>query len=106
MDADERRRQGDPEAESGTYLDSLGWVLFRRGKVAEAREVLEKVAKLPDTTGDAVVWDHLGDVRFRAGAKGPARDAWTKAAELYANSHQGKQGGRRDEVLRKLKQTE
>lgn len=106
LDADERRRAGDPEGESGTYLDSLGWVLFRRGKVAEAREILEKVAKLPETTGDAVVWDHLGDVRFRSGAKELAREAWTKAAELYANSHQGKQGGRRDEVLRKLKQTE
>lgn len=106
LDAHERRMKGDPEGESGTYLDSLAWVLFRRGKVKEARELLEKVAKLPETASDAVVWDHLGDVRFREGATGSARDAWTKAAELYKNSHQGRQGGRRDEVLRKLKQTE
>jgi tetratricopeptide (TPR) repeat protein len=105
IDRFERTKRGNPEAESGTYLDSLGWVLFRRGKLAEAREALERAAKLPDGASDAVVWDHLGDVCFRQGDRAAARKAWEKAAELYTDSHAGRQQGRLQEVRRKLKQT-
>ena len=104
IDRFERTKLGTPEAESGTYLDSLGWVLFRRGKLAEAREVLERATKLPDAASDAVVWDHLGDVWFRQGDKAAARKAWEKAAELYTDSHAGRQQDRLREVRRKLKQ--
>lgn len=103
LDAAERLRNGNAEAESGVYLDSLGWVLFRRGKLADARTVLEKATTLPDSATDAVVWDHLGDVAFRQGEKDRAKTAWIKAIELYANSHTGRQDGRRDETMRKLK---
>jgi hypothetical protein len=50
------------------------------------------------------VWDHLGDVRFRLGDTAAARRAWEKAAELYTDSHTGRQQGRLAEVRRKLKQ--
>ncbi|HVK18619.1 MAG TPA: tetratricopeptide repeat protein [Fimbriiglobus sp.] len=103
IDRFERAKLGTPEAESGTYLDSLGWVLFRRGKLPEAREALERAAKLQDTAGDAVVWDHLGDVCFRQGDKTAARKAWEKAAELSTDSHVGRQQDRLQEVRRKLK---
>jgi tetratricopeptide (TPR) repeat protein len=104
VDRFERARRGDPEPESGIYLDSLGWVLFRRGKLAEARELLERASRLPDAATDAVVWDHLGDVCFRLGDRPAARAAWEKAAELYADSHTGRQQGRLKEVQRKLRQ--
>lgn len=46
------------EPESGAYLDSLGWVLFRRGDHAGAFNVLvEAVNRRPD---DAVILEHLG----------------------------------------------
>jgi tetratricopeptide (TPR) repeat protein len=105
IDRFERTKLGTAEAESGTYLDSLGWVLFRRGKLAEAREALERAAKLPDAASDAVVWDHLGDVCFRQGDKAAARKAWEKAAELYTDSHVGRQQDRLQEARRKLRQT-
>jgi len=103
LDRDERLKSGEPEAERGTYLDSLGWVLFRRGNHAEGRKYLEAAANSSDAGSDAIVWDHLGDVCFRTGDKTKAREAWTKAADLYQNSHQGTQFGRRDEALRKLR---
>ncbi len=106
VDRAERLRAGSPEPESGVYLDSLGWVLLRRGRPTEAREVLERAARLPDAATDATVWDHLGDVRFRLGDRPAARQAWEKAAELYTDSHIGRQGGRLDEVRRKLRQAE
>ncbi|MCU0703522.1 MAG: tetratricopeptide repeat protein [Fimbriiglobus sp.] len=98
----ERARSGDPDAENGGYLDSLGWALFRRGKLKESRELLEKAVGLPESAADAIVWDHLGDVAFRQGEKKRAGEAWRKAAELYRGSHTGREKGRLDEVKRKL----
>ncbi|MFO0848940.1 MAG: tetratricopeptide repeat protein [Gemmataceae bacterium] len=103
LDRDERLRAGEAERDRGTYLDSLGWVLFRRGKLAEARGTLEKAGRSLDAASDPVVWDHLGDVCFRLDDKPAAKAAWAKADELYANTHQGRQHGRQAEVQRKLK---
>jgi tetratricopeptide (TPR) repeat protein len=104
IDRFERTKLGNPEPESGTYLDSLGWVLFRRGKLAEAQEVLERASKMADAASDAVVWDHLGDVYYRQGNRPAARKAWEKAAELYTDSHSGRQQDRLQEARRKLRQ--
>lgn len=103
LDRRERLRLGHPEAASGIYLDSLGWVLFRQGKFAEARRCLEEAVNRPDSGSDAIVWDHLGDVAFRMGDQSRAAQAWRKAAELYDNSRLGRSGDRLTEVKRKLK---
>jgi tetratricopeptide (TPR) repeat protein len=100
---DEEMRTGGSELDTGTYLDSLGWVLFRRGKLKEARELLEKAGRSLDAASDPVVWDHLGDVCFRLGDKSAAKAAWAKADEQYATTHVGRQHGRRAEVQRKLR---
>jgi tetratricopeptide (TPR) repeat protein len=106
LDRWERGRRGDPEAESGGYADSLGWVLFRRGKLKEAREQLEKAVASPEAAADGIVWDHLGDCAFRQGDKKRAAEAWRQAAKWYANSHTGRELGRLDEVKAKLKLAE
>jgi Tfp pilus assembly protein PilF len=103
LDRDARARAGNPEGESGVYLDSLGWVQFRRGKLAEARATLEAATRLPDSAADPVVWDHLGDVAFRQADPGRAKEAWATAVGLYENSHQGRQAGRQAEARRKLR---
>lgn len=84
---------------NAAYIDSLGWVLFRRGRFAEARWELEKAVALPEGASDPVVWDHLGDVYFRLGDLGQARAAWTKAVSLY----EVKRRRRLDEGYRELK---
>jgi tetratricopeptide (TPR) repeat protein len=103
LDHDERARAGFAIPEHAAYLDSLGWVLFRKGKLADARGQLEQAAGLADGAADPTVWDHLGDVCFRLGDKPKAKEAWGKAAALYENSHVGRQFGRFDEVKRKLR---
>ena len=103
LDRRERQRLGHPEAASGVYLDSLGWVLFRQGKLAAARECLEEAVTRPDSGGDAIVWDHLGDVAFRMGDRARARVAWEKARALLENSRAGRMADRLSEVKRKLK---
>jgi len=54
----ERALERDPE--NGAYVDSYGWVLYRQGDLAGARENLERAVRL--TEGDPVVREHLGDV--------------------------------------------
>lgn len=107
LDRIDRRRSGSAEPESAAYRDSLGWVLFRKGKFADAKAELEAALALPDGATDPVVWDHLGDVLFRSGDKAEAKKMWTKAQELYEAdlrlSARGKRDGRLDEVKRKLR---
>ncbi|HSQ56255.1 MAG TPA: tetratricopeptide repeat protein, partial [Gemmata sp.] len=103
----DRRKSGAAELENAAYLDSLGWVLFRRGKAREALAELERAAALPSGADDATVWDHMGDVLFRMGEKKKAKTAWEKARELYEadtrGSSRGRRDGRLDEVKLKLK---
>ncbi|MFO0801801.1 MAG: tetratricopeptide repeat protein [Gemmataceae bacterium] len=81
IDRVDRRRSGDPEADSPAYLDSLAWVLFRREKLEAARDLLTQAAAMPDGANDGVVWDHLGDVQYRLGEKDKARAAWLEAEQ-------------------------
>ena len=51
------------EPNSGAYLDSLGWVYFRLGRLPEAEESIKKA--LAFTPRDATVHDHMGDILLR-----------------------------------------
>ncbi len=73
------------EPENAAYLDSMGWVLFKRGKFAEALPHLEKATVLP-TGGDATIWDHLADVYARLNKAAKAKEAWGKALEAAKTS--------------------
>lgn len=89
LELDRRQRDSgtavdvDSDQENAAYVDSLGWVLFRRGRLAEARRELEKAAALPDGADDPVVWDHLGDVCYRQGDKRKAAACWRKALARF-----------------------
>ncbi len=71
------------EPENAAYIDSLGWVLFRRGKLNEARQELEKASILSGGSDDPVVWDHLGDVYINLKNKEKALRCYSKSLELY-----------------------
>ena len=102
LDRDAKLKVGIPDSESGNYLDSLGWVLFKRGKLPEALKALEQAAKDVELSENGIVWDHLGDVYFRLDQKDKAKAAYVRAAKLLSRSHEGRQNGRLDEVTRKL----
>jgi tetratricopeptide (TPR) repeat protein len=108
-DRRDRKKAGAAQMENAAYTDSLGWVLFRQGKLPEALAELERAAALHAGAIDPVVWDHLGDVLFRSGEKARAKAAWEKAGELYLSEGPGGRGrrdGRLDEVKRKLKRVQ
>src|SRR6185295_14219850 len=68
--------QGEPD--NGAFLDSLGWVLYKRGKFAEARKYFED-AVAPSTLPDPVVLDHLGDSLYRLGRRDDALRQWRRS---------------------------
>jgi tetratricopeptide (TPR) repeat protein len=109
IDLDRKQRltgtalDADSDRDNAAYVDSLGWVLFRRGKHDEARKELEKAVALPDGIDDPTVWDHLGDVRARLGDKAKAREAWAKAIELYEGIRERPMDDRYKEIKQKLK---
>jgi tetratricopeptide (TPR) repeat protein len=94
----------DGDQDNAAYVDSLGWVLFRRGQVAAARRELEKAVGLPDGEEDPVVWDHLGDVYFRLEQTARARTAWARAVKLYEVEKRRRKDRRYQEIKQKLKQ--
>ncbi|HMF10791.1 MAG TPA: tetratricopeptide repeat protein [Gemmataceae bacterium] len=93
----------DADHENAAYLDSLGWVLFRRGRLADARKELEKAATFSEGKDDPVVWDHLGDVCARQSDVPRARAAWEKGVELYDRGYRRKADDRYKEIKQKLK---
>jgi tetratricopeptide (TPR) repeat protein len=106
LELDKRQRNSltrvglDSDRDNAAFIDSLGWVLFRKGDWQGARRELEKAVSLPVGDDDPVVWDHLGDVYFRSQEVDKAGRSWRKAIELYES------GGRRrpDERYREIKE--
>lgn len=73
--------------ENGAYLDSLGWVLYKKGRFTEAERWLGKAlhllrnSDLADGGDNAVIYDHLGDVHWRLENKDEARRYWQSAVD-------------------------
>ena len=69
----------DPE--NGAYLDSLGWLHYRRGEYEQAlAELLSAAAALK--TDDATVFEHIGDTYARLNQMPKALEFWQKSLAL------------------------
>jgi Flp pilus assembly protein TadD len=66
--------------EDGYIVDSMGWVLFRLGRYAEAVPHLERAVEL--RSADPTINDHLGDAYWRVGRENEARFQWDRALVL------------------------
>jgi tetratricopeptide (TPR) repeat protein len=73
------RRAVRAEPDNTAYLDSLGWVLYKLGRFAEARTDLEQAAA-PQSQADPIVLNHLGDDLYRLNASKDAGAVWQTAA--------------------------
>lgn len=62
--------------ENDTYLDTYAWVLYKLKDYAGAKTALEKALQ---TTKDASVIEHYGDVLFQLGDKDKAVAEWQRA---------------------------
>lgn len=106
LDAAERKKLreqeiigDDEDKDNAAYLDSLGWVLFKKGRHAEAKKYLLEAVKDEDAQ-HAEIYDHLGDIHKALGEKADAIAAYEKALSLENVSR--RDDARKDAVRKKL----
>ncbi len=72
------------EPDNGHYHDSMGWVLFKMGRVEEAlnyiKTALENLGEHPE------VFEHMGDIYISLGERELARQAWSKSLEINSEN--------------------
>ncbi|MBU0982895.1 MAG: tetratricopeptide repeat protein [candidate division Zixibacteria bacterium] len=71
------------EPDNAAYLDSYGWVQFKRGELDDAVTYLRRAATLDN---DPVILDHLGDALSATGEQQEARLWWQRALELQPDN--------------------
>lgn len=107
VDRSQRRRNPnltpDDDKDNAAYVDSLGWVLFRRGQVEDAKKELERAVVL-DGGEDPVIFDHLGDVYQRLRRTADAMEAWQRALDLYKEGVRGNEEERVRDLQRKIEE--
>lgn len=78
--AEEYARRAVKKAQKDIYiLDTLGWVLFKKGQYKQAVEILEKAHALNPSV--SIVSEHLGDVYNKLNMNAKAKQQFLRAVE-------------------------
>jgi tetratricopeptide (TPR) repeat protein len=70
------RKALEASPDNPAFLDSLGWVLFRRGNIPEALPYLERAYRI---FPDAEIASHWGELLWASGKQTEARALWAKS---------------------------
>ena len=89
------------EPNNATYLDTYAWILFEKGKYAEARIYMDQVIQLASDQS-SVIWEHCGDIYYKCGETQKALEFWQKA-EKVAGEATDENDKRKPEELKLLK---
>ncbi len=81
---------------NATYLDTYAWALFKAGRPAEAKKVMQQAVSLDSSDSD-VLLVHYGDILYALGEYFMATVYWEKARD---------KGYDKDEIEQRLKLTE
>jgi tetratricopeptide (TPR) repeat protein len=84
-DREQRKKMEDlakeDDQDNSAYLDSLGWVLFKKKDYKEAKKYLVEATKLKG--GKHIeIYDHLAEVHMVLGEKDEALKVWKEALEF------------------------
>jgi tetratricopeptide (TPR) repeat protein len=94
LDRKARKEMSDlsPEEDhdSTPYLDSLGWVLFKKKKYAEAKKELLEATKDKVDGQHVEILDHLAEVHMALGEKAEALAVWKRALAQESLSNRDK----------------
>jgi len=91
LEDDRKQRKANPkikpedDKDNPGYVDSLGWVLYKKKNYKEAKEELKKALEQPDGQ-HLEIYDHFGDACLALGQKAEAVAAWKKAVEVAADT--------------------
>ena len=91
----------EDDKDEAAYLDSLGWVLYKKKQYAEAKKHLLEAVKDEEKGQHGEILDHLADVHMALGEKADAIKVWKQAVEQEIETKRDKI--RRTEISKKLK---
>lgn len=77
-------RKALAEKDVAAFMDSLGWVLYKKGKLKEAAATFKKVLAMIARDGQdhSVIHDHIGDTYYRLGRVDEALEQWKQAVKI------------------------
>lgn len=78
------RKALESDPTDGYILDTLGWVLYKQDKVADAIKYLELAVKRQPSV--SIIAEHLGDAYHRKSLLSKAKQMYKKAAELETDN--------------------
>lgn len=93
----------DPK--SAAYLDSLGWVMYKQGRLEEAVATLEEATRLAPEL-DPTLWEHLGDAYWQLQRPKDAAKAWQTSARILEGRGAGAKADELHRVQQKVQQLE
>jgi tetratricopeptide (TPR) repeat protein len=99
----EKRGNSKPMA-NAAYLDSLGWVLFKKKNLPEAEKYLEEAIQDKKEGQHVEILDHLADVYMALGQKDKALSTWKQAIKVAGKTR--RELDRKAIVEKKLKENE
>ena len=83
----------EDDHDNSAYLDSLGWVLFKKKQYAEAKKELLEAIKYED--GKHIeIFDHLADVHMAMGDTPAAIKVWERRSSWRTRPNETRNGGR------------
>ena len=74
---------------NGYYVDSLGWALYKIGRIEEALETMQRAVAL--VSDDPVIYEHLGEIFLLKEEREKAREAWIHSLQLDSTNESLKQ---------------
>tara|TARA_R100001143_G_scaffold63592_2_gene73090 strand:- start:32866 stop:34554 length:1689 start_codon:yes stop_codon:yes gene_type:complete len=74
------KRAVEMEPQNASYLDTLGWIYYKKGDFEQALEYIQQAVATGNASAE--VYEHLGDVYEALGELNNARISWEKAFEL------------------------
>lgn len=77
------------EKEDAFILDTLGWVLFKKGKYQDAIDILDKAQAMQPQA--SIISEHLGDIYTKINMHERARQLFIKAVEIESDVDRQKQ---------------
>ncbi len=89
----------DEDVDNPAYLDSLGWVLFKKKEYKEAKQHLTTAIKL-EGGKNIEIFDHLADVHMALGEKAEAIKVWKESLKIEDSTKRDTE--RRKKVEQKL----
>ena len=90
------------EPTNSTYLDTYAWILFEKGKYAEARIYIDQ-AILNGGDKSSVVVEHGGDIYYQVGEPDKALEYWKQSEKLAEESADDENEARDEKELKLLK---